>query len=368
MNSMNGSSSGASINSGSGTSLQLAAVALLLQQQQQQQQQGHQAQAQAQQAQAQARVVQQSANEEQLQQILQTIRTGALEGLVDQIRQFKQQQQQQQQQEEQARNALIQQAILQLLSSNNGTSTTAAPVRQVQVPVPEHQDQPGTNMETLLHTSFIPGPAPIPALPSVSPPSVTQPPVFSTVSAPAPAPLQGQGPRFALVPAPAQAPVTVQGQVPSPAQDPAPQVFPGRQDANQVAAIASSSTTTTNQGNTSKGRHVEFPRRFYDMLMDLEERGKEHIACFAPDGKAFKVHDRDHLEDVLPRYFKTMHTHSSLQRQLNLYDFVRTINGPQKGHYSHELFVKGHPDLCDNMKRTKKKGKAAHTRRKRVQE
>ena len=43
-------------------------------------------------------------------------------------------------------------------------------------------------------------------------------------------------------------------------------------------------------------------------------------------------------------------------RQLNLYDFQRITEGPDKGSYYHELFVQGRPILSTMMKRNKIKG------------
>ena len=57
----------------------------------------------------------------------------------------------------------------------------------------------------------------------------------------------------------------------------------------------------------------------------------------------------------MPNYFR-MSTFSSFQRQLNLYDFQRIVEGPEKGAYWHELFQKDQPMLSTNMKRSKVKG------------
>ena len=57
----------------------------------------------------------------------------------------------------------------------------------------------------------------------------------------------------------------------------------------------------------------------------------------------------------MPRYFRTG-TFSSFQRQLNLYDFQRIAEGPEKGAYWHELFQKDKPMLSTKMKRCKVKG------------
>lgn len=57
----------------------------------------------------------------------------------------------------------------------------------------------------------------------------------------------------------------------------------------------------------------------------------------------------------MPKYFR-MSRFSSFQRQLNLYDFQRVTEGPDKGAYYHELFVQGRPILSTMMKRNKIKG------------
>lgn len=59
----------------------------------------------------------------------------------------------------------------------------------------------------------------------------------------------------------------------------------------------------------------------------------------------------------MPKYFK-MGSFASFQRQLNLYDFVRISEGPDRGAYCHELFIRGKPLLSTTMRRTKIKGQA----------
>ena len=56
----------------------------------------------------------------------------------------------------------------------------------------------------------------------------------------------------------------------------------------------------------------------------------------------------------MPKFFQ-MGSFSSFQRQLNLYDFQRICDGPERDAYYHELFVKGNPDLCTRIKRKKVK-------------
>lgn len=56
------------------------------------------------------------------------------------------------------------------------------------------------------------------------------------------------------------------------------------------------------------------------------------------------------LREVMPKYFK-MGSYASFQRQLNLYSFTRIAEGPERGSYFHNLFVKDKPLLSTTMKR-----------------
>lgn len=106
-----------------------------------------------------------------------------------------------------------------------------------------------------------------------------------------------------------------------------------------------------------KGRTGTFPQKLHQMLSELEmQEGGAEIASFLPHGRAFAIHKpRDFVKYVMPKYFR-MSRFSSFQRQLNLYDFQRITEGPEKGGYYHEMFVQGRPILCTMMKRNKIKG------------
>jgi len=103
-----------------------------------------------------------------------------------------------------------------------------------------------------------------------------------------------------------------------------------------------------------KGRTGTFPQKLHQMLSDLEQQeGGTDIASFLPHGRAFAIHDpKEFVKTVMPKYFR-MSRFSSFQRQLNLYEFQRVTEGPNKGSYYHELFVKGRPMLCTHIKRNK---------------
>lgn len=106
-----------------------------------------------------------------------------------------------------------------------------------------------------------------------------------------------------------------------------------------------------------KGRTGTFPQKLHQMLSDLErQEGGPEIASFMPHGRSFAIHKpRDFVKHVMPKYFR-MSRFSSFQRQLNLYDFQRITEGPDKGSYFHELFALGRPILSTMMKRNKIKG------------
>jgi HSF-type DNA-binding len=114
------------------------------------------------------------------------------------------------------------------------------------------------------------------------------------------------------------------------------------------------------QDRKRKGRTGTFPQKLHTMLSDLERQdGGSSIASFLPHGRAFAIHKpRDFVKHVMPKYFR-MSRFSSFQRQLNLYDFQRITEGPDKGAYFHELFVQNRPILSTMMKRNKIKGKGS---------
>jgi len=62
----------------------------------------------------------------------------------------------------------------------------------------------------------------------------------------------------------------------------------------------------------------------------------------------------------MPRFFRQTKL-ASFQRQLNLYGFRRISRGPDSGGYYHAMFVRGRPDLCPYMRRTKVRGQHGGT-------
>jgi HSF-type DNA-binding len=93
----------------------------------------------------------------------------------------------------------------------------------------------------------------------------------------------------------------------------------------------------------------------YSMLETVELQGLSAIIGWAPHGRAFKIHDRKMFEDlILPAFFSKQSEISSFQRQLCLYGFRRFAgNHSDQNAYYHEFFLRGRPDLCQLIHRTR---------------
>jgi hypothetical protein len=81
------------------------------------------------------------------------------------------------------------------------------------------------------------------------------------------------------------------------------------------------------------GRVGKFPLKLHALLKDLKEQGRSDIAAFLPHGRAFVIFNTaEFAKSIMPLHFR-MSRYSSFQRQLNLYDFQRITEGPDKGAY-----------------------------------
>ena len=96
-----------------------------------------------------------------------------------------------------------------------------------------------------------------------------------------------------------------------------------------------------------------FPWKLHNLLEDAEAKGFDRIVAWLPCGTMFKIHFSQVFESkILANYFNHNHL-PSFQKQLKLYDFQRVRQGPNKGGYFHQLFIRGKPDLCHSMDRVK---------------
>jgi hypothetical protein len=131
----------------------------------------------------------------------------------------------------------------------------------------------------------------------------------------------------------------------------------GANGALDLSHVQGGSLTLPLDRKKRKGRTSTFPQKLHQILLDLErQEGGTEIASFLPHGHSFVIHQpREFVKHAMRKYFR-MSRFSSFQRQLNLYDFQRVTEGPDKGAYYHELFVQGRPILATMMKRNKIKG------------
>ena len=94
----------------------------------------------------------------------------------------------------------------------------------------------------------------------------------------------------------------------------------------------------------------QFPWRLHEMLETADSEGDASIVSWLDDEKSFRVHNQDaFVKRVMPRYFKQS-KYKSFQRQLNFWGFERILDGPGKGGYAHQQFVRNQPSLCHRMK------------------
>jgi len=103
-------------------------------------------------------------------------------------------------------------------------------------------------------------------------------------------------------------------------------------------------------------RPLPFPDKLYQLIDEAQAEGKSDIISFFSHGRAFVIHDPTRFsEEIMPRFFNQTKL-ASFQRQLNLYGFRRISRGPDSGGYYHVMFIRGRPDLCQYIRRTKVRG------------
>lgn len=96
--------------------------------------------------------------------------------------------------------------------------------------------------------------------------------------------------------------------------------------------------------------------KLYEMLDDCEKTGDDHIVSWMDEGRGFRVHKpKSFMQKIVPHYFKQS-KFKSFQRQLHLYDFVRTQRGMLTGTYAHPRFIRGKKSLCLSLSPHKIKG------------
>ena len=113
-------------------------------------------------------------------------------------------------------------------------------------------------------------------------------------------------------------------------------------------------TTSTSTSNSNK-----FPVKLYNILQEAEKTPYlAEIVSWLPDGKSFKVHQKDEFsKSILPATFGT-NVYKSFQRNLHFWGFHNIRKGPSKGVCSHPYFVRGRPEHLTKMRRVRAPSKS----------
>jgi hypothetical protein len=132
--------------------------------------------------------------------------------------------------------------------------------------------------------------------------------------------------------------------------EPAEQV-PAEQDIQLPAAVRTEDPISIPPAYGRNGQIEAFPEKLYRLLAEAEMDGNVKIISFTPDGRAFKIHNRQaFIEEVSPKYFRHAKI-TSFVRQLNFYGFQKLLDGPNRGGFTNPPFLRGHPELLVMVKR-----------------
>lgn len=115
--------------------------------------------------------------------------------------------------------------------------------------------------------------------------------------------------------------------------------------------------------STKGGVKAPFPVKLMELLnhIDQEEPGLADIVSWQPNGKYFKVHDKETFEKLVQPRFFAQTSYTSFRRQLNLWNFKRVKRdsfsqdaedkSDDIGSYYHADFVRDDPYRCRLMRK-----------------
>jgi hypothetical protein len=130
----------------------------------------------------------------------------------------------------------------------------------------------------------------------------------------------------------------------------------GRNDSSESLSITSLTIANIRKGHNLASSKLPFLWKLHELLEDVEKTGDDHIISWMPSG-GFRVHKpKSFVQKIIPYYFKQS-KYKSFQRQLHLYEFVRTQRGVEAGAYCHPKFVRGNKSLCLSLSPHKIKGR-----------
>jgi HSF-type DNA-binding len=107
---------------------------------------------------------------------------------------------------------------------------------------------------------------------------------------------------------------------------------------------------------------ARFPTNLFRAIDRIQRDGLSSVISWQPHGRCFVIRKRKELQDLLPRYFKSITLYKSLQRQLYNYGFRRLKSSKDKGGYYHEFFLRDRPDLLCYVDRTRETGSGVRAR------
>jgi hypothetical protein len=132
-------------------------------------------------------------------------------------------------------------------------------------------------------------------------------------------------------------------------QDTPPRVIDNALSQNEAFSATS---TLFKRGSPLK----KFPIKLHELLEQAEADGFSDIISWKIHGRAFAVHNaKEFMVRIMPLHFQQSKIRSFF-RQLNLYGFLRITEGPDRGAYYHERFLRGMPFLAARISRQKVKG------------
>ncbi|CAB9509511.1 HSF-type DNA-binding [Seminavis robusta] len=105
-----------------------------------------------------------------------------------------------------------------------------------------------------------------------------------------------------------------------------------------------------------------FPTKLHRMLVEIDDNPKyesmKELISWQPHGRCFIIrNEKKFIEKVMSHFFRVI-KFSSFRRQLHLFGFRKlSRQGPDKGAYFHEQFIKEKPELAVQMRPVKGQGK-----------
>jgi hypothetical protein len=118
-------------------------------------------------------------------------------------------------------------------------------------------------------------------------------------------------------------------------------------NSQQIGNSESRSSPCTTKEKICHKNAEQFPLKLHRLLDIVEKKGSDHIISWQMHGRALKIHKADKFaQEIMPLYFRQSKI-ASFRRQLNIYGFLRITQGPDKGAYYHELFLRGRLFLAE---------------------